>query len=68
MTMKSDELLELFEDEFFELWPMDPTIYAEFTTSWSFGVSHGVGVLKVTIEEVNGLNSEDFEWTLSLRS
>lgn len=60
-------LLELFEDEFFDMWPLDPTDYAEFSTSWTFSVSQGVGVLRVVLDS-HGLDSEEFEWTLNLRS
>lgn len=67
-TSRSD-LLEIFSDLFEDYFPFGAEVSPgyDYDTSWSFRVANGVGILKVTLEDVNTLNSEDFEWELNLK-
>lgn len=66
-TSRSD-LLNVFEDAFNDSFPWglfdDST---DYDTTWRFEVSQGVGILRVVVEDVNNLVSEEFEWELNLR-
>lgn len=67
------ELLELFETQSEVGFPFDdfqPYYSASedqfFDTSWKFSVAEGVGILKCTLRD--GLDVEDFEWELHLKT
>jgi hypothetical protein len=39
-----------------------------YESNWKLTVEHGVGILSVVLEDVNSLDTAEFEWTLNLRS
>ena len=62
-----EELIELFEVQIENEFPFDGISSGPYGTAydsyWSFRVSKGVGILKVSLRDVHG-NEEDFEWEL----
>lgn len=67
--MDQELLLDCFGDLFEDYWPLGPTYGpadGDYTTLWSFNVSEGVGILKVSLRDTDG-NAEDFEWELNLK-
>lgn len=65
------ELLELFETQTESEYPFDGASRGpagtDYDSYWSFRVSQGVGILKVSLRDVQG-NEEDFEWELTLKT
>lgn len=61
MSVLKDHALSVFADLF--PWEVD---HAEegFTTKLSVHSSKGVTILRATLEDVNGLDFEEFEWEL----
>jgi len=66
-----EELLDIFETQIQCEYPFDGASRGpagtDYDSYWSFRVSEGVGILKVSLRDVFG-NEEDFEWELTLKS
>jgi hypothetical protein len=60
----SDVLKDHTIQVFTELFPWDVTGTEDFTTKFSVHSSKGVTILRATLEDVNGLDFEEFEWEL----
>jgi hypothetical protein len=69
MTTDTEEALNVLADWF---WEDHPSGYytrgGGYNHKWTLRVADGVGILRVTMEDVNSLITEDFEWELNLRS
>lgn len=60
MSLKN-HTMDVFADIFpWDVWDQDTT----FKTKFSVHSSKGVTILRATLEDVNGLDFEEFEWEL----
>jgi len=64
-----NEALSVFSSWFEEDHPAGYLTRGEgYNHSWQFTVARGVGILRVVMEDVNTLDTAEFEWELIPRS